>query len=135
MVFHLIFIYILFYEGNLENKPSKLATIMNSFFIKKVKDIVKNLPVPNNDPLELLRNLMKNRTCSFKLSTVHPDHVLKIIEKLKNSKSFGLDNIDTNIIKLIKYEILPAVTHIINLSIQTSTFPTFWKTAKVIPLF
>ena len=28
-----------------------------------------------------------------------------------------------------------AVTHIVNLSIQTSTFPTLWKHAKVIPLF
>ena len=27
------------------------------------------------------------------------------------------------------------MTHIVNLSIQTETFPTTWKTAKVIPLF
>ena len=36
--------------------------------------------------------------------------------------------------KLVKIEITPALTHIINLSIQTSTFPTLWKHAKVIPL-
>ena len=60
--------------------------------------------------------------------------VLEIIEKLKKSKSCGLDKIDTYIIKLIRFEILPSLTHIINLSIQTSTFPTGWKKAKVIPL-
>ena len=31
--------------------------------------------------------------------------------------------------------IIPALTHIINLSIETSTFPKNWKYSKVIPLF
>ena len=53
---------------------------------------------------------------------------------LKNSTSFGLDNIDTYAIKLIKAEIVPALTHIINLSISTREFPLYWKNAKVIPL-
>ena len=56
------------------------------------------------------------------------------LNNLKNSKSCGLDNIDTYIIKLIKHEILPALTHIVNLSIETSTFPAEYKVAKIIPL-
>ena len=46
-----------------------------------------------------------------------------------------MDNIDTNIVKMVKEEITPAVTHIVNLSINSSIFPTLWKHAKVIPLF
>ena len=42
--------------------------------------------------------------------------------------------IDTFTIKLVKADILPAVTHIINLSISCKMFPTSWKRAKVIPL-
>ena len=124
----------LFYEGKLENKPGNIANIMNNFFINKVKNILKNIPAPVIDPLETLRKLMANRTCQFKLNTVHPDEILDIINSLKNSKSCGLDNIDTYVIKLVKYEILPAITHIVNLSIHTSTFPALYKTAKVIPL-
>ena len=37
-------------------------------------------------------------------------------------------------LKLIKNEITPALTHIINLSISQQTFPQSWKKAKVIPL-
>lgn len=37
-------------------------------------------------------------------------------------------------IKLVALDILPAVNHIINLSILQSTFPTMWKQAKVVPL-
>ena len=46
-----------------------------------------------------------------------------------------MDNIDTYILKLVVDEILPAMTHVINLSIQQSVFPSTWKVAKVIPLF
>jgi hypothetical protein len=42
---------------------------------------------------------------------------LKIITTLKNTKSCGTDNIDSYVIKLAKHELLPAITHIINLSI------------------
>ena len=45
-----------------------------------------------------------------------------------------MDQIDTSIIKLVKSEILPAVTHIINLSITTRKFPSAWKKTKVVPL-
>ena len=68
------------------------------------------------------------------LSFVHPDAVRKIILGLKNSKSCGVDNIDTYVLKLMIDDILPAVTHIVNLSIQNSVFPSQYKVAKVIPL-
>ena len=68
------------------------------------------------------------------LGKVHPDEIDTIISNLNNSTSFGLDFIDTFTIKLIKKEILPAVTHIVNLSISSRTFPDAWKKVKVIPL-
>ena len=77
---------------------------------------------------------MAGRTCSFTLKAVHPDEVDKVISGLNNSTSFGLDLIDTKIIKLIRPVIVPALTHIINLSISTNEFPAYWKSAKIIPL-
>ena len=78
---------------------------------------------------------MKGRTASFSLSPVHPDTVKQIICQLKNSKASGIDNIDTYVIKLIADEIVPVITHIVNLSIQEASFPKSYKIAKVIPLF
>ena len=69
------------------------------------------------------------------LETVTPDQIEKIISNLKNSKVSGIDMVDTYILKLVKFEIVPAVCHIVNLSIQTNKFPTKWKLAKVIPLY
>ena len=62
------------------------------------------------------------------------DTVEHILNNLRNSKSAGLDMVDTAILKCSASYILPALTHIINLSIEKECFPTEWKTAKVIPL-
>ena len=61
---------------------------------------------------------------------VHPEEVLKIVQKLTISKSTGLDDINTEILKMIIEDILPALTHIINLSLTTLVFPNVWKLAE-----
>ena len=68
------------------------------------------------------------------MKSVHPDTVLQIVTELKNSKSTGLDNIDVWTLKLIIDDVLPALTHVINLSLTSMIFPNIWKLAKVIPL-
>ena len=124
----------LFSDGNIVNTPEGLATTMNRFFISKVERLRNSIPNIHSDPLKLMRESMNHRSCNFSLQAVQPQEVLEIINKLKNSKSTGLDNLDTYIIKLVAQDILPAITHIINLSIRDSTFPTAWKRAKVVPL-
>ena len=107
----------LFHSGRIYTSSSALAEILNGFFVEKISLIRKKLPNPTDDPLQMLRHLMVNRTAQFSLSPVHPDTVRKIILSLKNSKACGVDNIDTYIIKLMVDEIVPPVTHILNLSI------------------
>ena len=58
----------------------------------------------------------------------------KVIKSLKNSSATGVDFIDTKTVKLAAEVLTPALTHIINLSITTNTFPDIWKYAKIIPL-
>ena len=77
---------------------------------------------------------MKDREAEFSLAAVYPDTVKNIILNLKNSKACGVDNIDTFALKLMVNEVVPPITHIINLSIQQSRFPSQYKIAKVIPL-
>ena len=112
----------LFFEGNMLTRSEDIASALNKFFLDKVRKIKENLPLPTVDPLEKLKNLMVKRTSSFELQAVNSDLVGKVIDGLKNSISFGLDYIDTKIIKLVKPEILPALTHVINLSITTKVF-------------
>ena len=124
----------LFHNGRLVSSPAGLSGTMNNFFMDKVKRLRDSIPASECDPLYKLRESMKDRNCSLHFKVVHPGEVKKIISKLKNSKSTGVDDIDTGIIKLIAEDIIPALTHIINLSITHSDFPSMWKIAKVIPL-
>ena len=94
----------------------------------------EGIPANGTDPLSTLRETMHDRECRFSPRPVTPDQVLDIIKALKNSKSTGLDNLDTYIVKLVALNILPALTHIINLSIRYGVFPTLWKKSKIVPL-
>ena len=122
-------------NGELLNKPKELSKSMNEYFVNKVTNLRGSIPPCRKNPLERVRNLMQNRRCSFSLKAVHPDDISKIIQNLKSSKSCGLDNIDSFVLKLACEELTPAITHVVNLSIGQSYFPSTWKTSKVIPLF
>ena len=122
-------------NGELVNKPKQLSKCMNEFFVNKVTNLRGSIPPCRKDPLDRVRNLMQSRNCSFSLRFAHPDDISKVIKNLKSSKSSGLDDIDSYVLKLACEEVTPAITHIVNLSIGQSYFPTFWKTSKVIPLF
>ena len=122
-------------DGVLETSPSRMAEIQNQYYIDKVKLIRQNMPAQKKDPLTCLRQRMQGRAKPFSPSPVTPNQIEKIISNLKNSRASGVDFIDTYIIKLIKPDIVPAICHIVNLSIQTSRFPTKWKIAKIIPLY
>ena len=124
----------LFSDGVLHTKPSDLSKIMNKFFVNKVKTLRINLPINPGDPLKSIKKIMAHKNCSFSLQAVHPDTTFEIISKMKNSKTVGLDNIDAYVIKIAKHELTPAITHIINLSIESGIFPKGWKIAKVVPL-
>ena len=113
----------------------EIANCQNEYFISKIKTIQQNLSPPKSDPLGPLRALMQNRSSTFHLSSVHPELVEGVVKSLKNSKSAGLDTIDASVVKLALPYILPALTHMVNLSITKCEFPKQWKKAKIIPLY
>ena len=77
---------------------------------------------------------MSHRTCEFRLRQLSLEDVIKLIKGLKNSSATGVDFVDTRTVKLGAEILAPAIQHIINLSISSSTFPSLWKWHKVIPL-
>ena len=107
---------------------------MNEFFINKVNQLRDRISVADSDPLEKLREFLQDKNCTFSLKPVSPEEVNEIVTGLKNTKSTGMDFIDTWVVKLIQSEILPALTHIVNISISQAEFPLPWKISKVVPL-
>ena len=54
---------------------------------------------------------------------------------MKNSNSCGLDGISSNVLKLVKEEVAPAISYLINSSVQNGCFPTIFKTAQVTAIY
>ena len=116
-------------NGTLVTSPKKLAETMNKFFVQKVKKLKESIPSSNKNPCSKLRESMASRKCSFSIQPVGPEEIEDIVMRMKNSKSTGIDNINILIIKLALPVILPALTHVVNLSITTSRFQEAWKLA------
>ena len=98
------------------------CTINNTFFVSKITKLTGNIPRIQEDPLSKIKEIFKYKKSEFHLRSVHPDEVLSEIANLKSSKSCGLDNIDSYIIKLAKFELTPAITYIVNLAFKQGKF-------------
>ena len=124
----------LFHNGILYTKSQEIADTQNEYFLNKIKETKEENSVTNPNTFSHVRAKMADKSCSMELISVHPEEVYEIISNLSNSASYGLDEIDTYILKLLKDELTPAVTHIVNLSLKHGEFPRKWKDIKVIPI-
>ena len=86
------------------------------------------------DPLNKLREKVKDLNLSFKLKTVSEKEVFDIIRKLKSKRSSCFDGISSEIMKLSGQTLVAPLTWIINSSIVNGTFPSQWNQACVTPL-
>lgn len=71
----------------------------------------------------------------FKFSYISTVFVEKELRLLRRNKATGLDKLPPNMLKDCATVIAKPLAHILNLSIQTQTVPTAWKSAKVSPIF
>ena len=62
------------------------------------------------------------------------DEVLKIVKDINVSKSSGLQNVSSLIVKEAFTFLIAQVTYMFNLSLATSVFPKAWNEALVIPI-
>jgi hypothetical protein len=98
-----------------------------------INDYFLELP-PTNDPLvENIRISKINTQTTFNLQPTTQKDVLKIINSIK-TKAAGHDNLNIEMIQLTIDVTLPIITHIVNKSIETLTFPKCWKRALVRPI-
>jgi hypothetical protein len=71
---------------------------------------------------------------SFFLSPVSEDEVSRVISCLHTNTASGPDGVSNKIIKRLKLHITKPLTHIINTSFSTATFPQAFKKSHIIPL-
>lgn len=70
---------------------------------------------------------------AFEFICVSQEDILESFLSIK-SNAEGLDDMNPVFLKALLPKLLPYITHIFNTILTTSTYPTAWKQAKVIPL-
>ena len=71
---------------------------------------------------------------AFSLEEVHEGDVRRVSKSINISKSSGLDNINSSVIRMAFEVLVPETTCMYNLSIEGTYFPNSWKTALVVPI-
>ena len=61
-------------------------------------------------------------------------NVSRVVKDINISKSSGLNNVSSFIIKEAFLAIIPEITHMFNLSLGQSVFPAEWKKATIVPI-
>ena len=71
---------------------------------------------------------------SLFFNPTNQEEMFKVVNSLKNKKSYGSDEISNNLLKLIIPYIINPLVHIFNISLLSGVFPSDMKIAKVIPI-
>ena len=78
-------------------------------------------------------NYEQKAKSNFKFRTVDTPEVIKLLFSLCTSKATGIDKISAKIIKFAAPIISNSLTKISKMAIDTETFPSEWKIARVTP--
>lgn len=111
-----------------ENK--EIANEFNEFFV----NVGPNMATKFTQPLPNSSTARTQIQDSIFLTPTNETEILELISKLKN-KASGIDNISTQILKVISKNIAKPLVHILNLCIEKSIFPDAFKKAEVIPIY
>ena len=126
-------------DGKAVSAPREMANAFNNVFLKKVKDLKDGIVGPIiEEPLTRLVRWIGQRQEHIPEFTLHSITILtlrKIIKNLKGKKSSGIDMIDGYSVKLASPLIEDTLLHLVNLSIEESHYPKYWKVSKIAPLY
>ena len=118
--------------------PDEASTRAQSFsdYFSSIVGKLKSKSLPLRDSVwHFCRRKPLRTKCIFKFSCITSGYVLKHLNRLKRNKATDIDQLPPNIMKDCSEEISGPLASIINLSLNTHTVPTLWKSAKISPVF
>lgn len=95
--------------------------------MQSVKEMTKDFE--SVEPLSIVQTVAED---FFQITEIDESTVAKTITKLSNSKSNDIYNMNSCFVKRYQSALVKPLTHLINLSIRTCTFPSTWKKAVIV---
>ena len=117
--------------------PKRIADLFASHYINKYSTLRSGCTMePSKCPVDRVSEWLESRGMSPPPLILKPVDELKIVTalaKLKPGKMLPSDDIDGHGLLLVAPLLLPAIQHIVNLSITTGTFASVWKEQVIHP--
>ncbi len=110
---------------------SIIADEFTTFFREKTTTISSQFSPPHTQDLQLTTST--GQTPIFSFFPLTEAEVSKLLLS-SHPTTCPLDPIPSHLLQVISPTLLPALTHLINTSLLTGTFPTAFKQARVTPL-
>lgn len=115
-----------------------IASKLNEYF-SSIAQILNNTSTGTTElDLTKLTDFVNNKvpdTTYFNIPCITTEQVFSVINSLDASKATGLDGIGPKIIKLAANCLSPVIADLINKSINSGSFPSQMKSAKVFPIY
>ena len=110
---------------------NQLASSFADFFIDKISSIQNGF---QTDPYCVTKDKPMNvNTCLMSFAKMSPEALLKIITPIA-CKSCELDPVPAKVLKMAINFLLPVITKVVNLSLETGEFPATLKSSVIKPL-
>ena len=112
---------------------AQVANFINDFFINVGKD--SGDPVlGDNGSSQGKGTTNEPEAVKWSFSKLKTTEVYNVVKSINVSKSSGLKNISSFVVKEVFTILIEQVTHLFNMTISSSIFPECWKDALVIPI-
>ena len=111
--------------------PDDIVNGFNDYFVNVGQEQASKIP---NSTKHFTDFLGERCHSSLFFNPTNQEEIFKVVNSLKNKKSYGSDEISNNLLKLIIPYIINPLVHIFNISLLSGVFPSDMKIAKVIPI-
>ena len=120
-------------DGSEVEGKNNVQKALNNHFTNIGKELASQISPSNKKPEDFVPEL--SNASSFFFNPITEYDIFTALSRLKKRKSFGPDCLHPRFIKDIAEEIVTPLTYIANLSIESGTFPTQLKIARIVPLY
>ena len=121
-------------NGKLEASPKRIADSFCEYFLTKIRDIKKNIPKTNTNPMTILKLLVPEVKKELKFREITIRECYDIISNTRGTNTCGFDSISAKTMKLIPHACSLFLTHGINAIIRKKTFPSILKLSRILPI-
>ena len=122
-------------DGVRTTDPVLISRTFCTYYSSVVGNLKKSMTIFGNLIWREPGNNFIQTDSAFKLAPTTAGEVFCSIKKLKKTKSTGLDNIPTVLLRDCADSLCSPLSYLINMSFSTGQFPTEWKKSKVSPIY